>query len=305
MSRSRRQFLADMARGLRCGPAWRGARRHGAPAGAGCACPGAAPAGCPRRGTVPRRLRALRALRRGLPYDTLKLARLFEPVTTGTPTSRRAPSRARCVKTSCVVACPSGALDQTMTDIDQARMGVAVLIDHETCLNYLGLRCDVCYRVCPLIDKAITLELQHNQRTGKHAMFLPTVHSDVCTGCGKCEHACVLEEAAIRWCLASSPRGDWPPLPARLGRRRRRANRSSATGSPCRPANRRAMSRYPGAEATARLGWWRSHRFLLLRRLCQFGVLTLFLLGPLAGIWILRAISPARCCWRRCRSRIR
>ena len=34
------------------------------------------------------------------PYDTLKLARLFEPVTTGTPTSRRAPSRARCVKTS-------------------------------------------------------------------------------------------------------------------------------------------------------------------------------------------------------------
>ena len=48
------------------------------------------------------------------------------------------------------------------------------------------------------------------------------------------------------------------------------------------------MSRYPGAEATARLGWWRSHRFLLLRRLCQFGVLTLFLLGPLAGIWILK-----------------
>ncbi|MGL5200696.1 MAG: ferredoxin-type protein NapG, partial [Aeromonas veronii] len=31
-----------------------------------------------------------------------------------------------------------------------------------------------------------------------HAMFLPTVHSDVCTGCGKCEHACVLEEAAIK-----------------------------------------------------------------------------------------------------------
>ncbi|MCX4031079.1 quinol dehydrogenase ferredoxin subunit NapH [Aeromonas caviae] len=48
------------------------------------------------------------------------------------------------------------------------------------------------------------------------------------------------------------------------------------------------MSRYPGAEATARLGWWRAHRFLLLRRLCQFGVLGLFLLGPLAGIWILK-----------------
>jgi ferredoxin-type protein NapG len=29
-------------------------------------------------------------------------------------------------------------------------------------------------------------------------MFLPTVHSEHCTGCGKCEKSCVLEEAAIR-----------------------------------------------------------------------------------------------------------
>ncbi|EFA29079.1 ferredoxin-type protein NapG-like protein, partial [Haemophilus influenzae HK1212] len=61
-----------------------------------------------------------------------------------------------------------------------------------------GLRCDVCYRVCPLIDKAITLEKQHNPRSDKHALFIPTVHSDACTGCGKCEQACVLEEAAIK-----------------------------------------------------------------------------------------------------------
>jgi ferredoxin-type protein NapG len=72
------------------------------------------------------------------------------------------------------------------------------LIDHETCLNFLGLRCDVCYRVCPLIDTAITLERRHNERTGKHARFIPTVHSDHCTGCGKCEHSCVLEKAAIK-----------------------------------------------------------------------------------------------------------
>ncbi|VTR41643.1 quinol dehydrogenase periplasmic component [Serratia fonticola] len=77
-------------------------------------------------------------------------------------------------------------------------MGLAVLLDHENCLNWQGLRCDVCYRVCPQIDKAITLDLQHNERTGKHAMFLPTVHSQDCTGCGKCEQACVLEQAAIK-----------------------------------------------------------------------------------------------------------
>ncbi len=29
-------------------------------------------------------------------------------------------------------------------------------------------------------------------------MLLPTVHSEACTGCGKCEKSCVLPEAAIR-----------------------------------------------------------------------------------------------------------
>ena len=49
-----------------------------------------------------------------------------------------------------------------------------------------------------MLDEAITLEKLPNERTGRHAMFLPTVHSDHCTGCGKCEKSCVLEEAAIR-----------------------------------------------------------------------------------------------------------
>ena len=42
--------------------------------------------------------------------------------------------------------------------IDDARMGLAVLLDQENCLNFQGLRCDVCYRVCPAINEAITLE---------------------------------------------------------------------------------------------------------------------------------------------------
>jgi ferredoxin-type protein NapG len=56
----------------------------------------------------------------------------------------------------------------------------------------------VCYRVCPLIDKAITLEHVRNDRTGYHAKLIPTVHSDACTGCGKCEQACVLDVSAIK-----------------------------------------------------------------------------------------------------------
>lgn len=136
---------------------------------------------------------------RDCPYDTLSLAALGDEVATGTPyfTAREVPCE-MCEDIPCVKACPTGALDHELTDIDDARMGLAVLIDEENCLNFQGLRCDVCYRVCPAINKAITLEMQHNARSGKHALFIPTVHSDACTGCGKCEKACVLEQAAIK-----------------------------------------------------------------------------------------------------------
>lgn len=135
---------------------------------------------------------------RDCPYDILKLAQLGDDVASGTPyfEARKIPCE-MCEDIPCVKACPTGALDKSLTNIDDARMGLAVLIDQETCLNFQGLRCDVCYRVCPLINKAITLELQKNKNS-KNTLFLPVVHSDACTGCGKCERACVLEEAAIK-----------------------------------------------------------------------------------------------------------
>jgi ferredoxin-type protein NapG len=146
---------------------------------------------------------------RDCPYDALRLAELGDPIATGTPyfVAREVPCE-MCEDIPCVTACPTGALDPGLTDIDDARMGVAVLVGHETCLNYLGLRCDVCYRICPLLDEAITLKPQHNPRTGRHALFIPTVHTDHCTGCGKCEQACVLEEAAIKVLPASLARGE-------------------------------------------------------------------------------------------------
>lgn len=142
------------------------------------------------------------------PYDTLKLATLVSPLGAGTPyfVARDIPCE-MCEDIPCVVACPSGALDPALTDIDDARMGLAVLLDQENCLNWQGLRCDVCYRVCPSIDKAITLETSRNERTGKHARFIPTVHSSACTGCGMCEKACVLDEAAIKVLPLSLARG--------------------------------------------------------------------------------------------------
>ncbi|MFZ5464565.1 MAG: ferredoxin-type protein NapG [Pseudomonadota bacterium] len=196
---ARRRFLADTAR-LACGVGLLGlglglyARRAQALPPAALRPPGALaeaefPGACVRCGLCVR----------DCPYDILELARPEQPVATGTPyfVARRKPCE-MCEDIPCVKACPTGALSHDLTDIDEARMGLAVLADQETCLNFLGLRCDVCYRVCPLMDKAITLERSHNERTGRHTRFVPTVHSDACTGCGKCEKACVLEVAAIK-----------------------------------------------------------------------------------------------------------
>jgi len=136
---------------------------------------------------------------RDCPYDTLRLAKPGEDVALGTPyfIAREIPCE-MCEDIPCVVACPTGALDHSLTDIDKSRMGLAVVVDQETCIAFRGLRCEVCFNVCPVRGKAITLDMQHNARSGKHARFIPIVHSTDCTGCGKCERACILEEAAIK-----------------------------------------------------------------------------------------------------------
>ncbi|RTZ58400.1 MAG: ferredoxin-type protein NapG [Gammaproteobacteria bacterium] len=137
---------------------------------------------------------------RDCPYDTLRLSMVGAPVALGSPyfVAREIPCE-MCEDIPCVVACPTGALDHDLTDINDARMGLAVVIDQEGCIAFQGLRCEVCFNVCPIRGDAITLEIQHNKRTGMHARFIPVVHSDHCTGCGKCEQACILDnESAIK-----------------------------------------------------------------------------------------------------------
>lgn len=43
-----------------------------------------------------------------------------------------------------------------------------------------------------------------------------------------------------------------------------------------------------GSEAIAARGWWAAHRWLIARRICQLVVLGLFLLGPVAGLWLVK-----------------
>jgi ferredoxin-type protein NapG len=135
---------------------------------------------------------------------TLVMAKGGDHVMIGTPffVPRDVPCY-MCEDIPCAVACPSGALDvasltndEGELDIRKMRMGLAV-VHRESCIAYWGIQCDACYRACPLLDEAITLDYQKNERTGKHAFLLPVVHSDVCTGCGLCEKACVTEKPAI------------------------------------------------------------------------------------------------------------
>ncbi|WP_455217831.1 ferredoxin-type protein NapG [Kaarinaea lacus] len=136
---------------------------------------------------------------RDCPYDVLELAGFAQPVPTGTPFfEARKVACEMCEDIPCVKACPTGSLDHGLTNIDDARMGIAVLLDQENCIAYRGLRCEVCFNICPLKGKAISIERRHNERSGKHALFIPVVHSDKCTGCGKCEFACILDKPAIK-----------------------------------------------------------------------------------------------------------
>jgi len=131
------------------------------------------------------------------PYDTLKLATAASGIPIGTPyfIPRETPCY-MCEDIPCVPVCPTGALDHALHDIDDARMGLAV-IDIENCLSWQGLRCEICFRECPLQGQAISIE-HHPRRVSKHAMFVPLVHSDACSGCGICEQACPTQKAAIR-----------------------------------------------------------------------------------------------------------
>ncbi|ELA7187702.1 quinol dehydrogenase ferredoxin subunit NapH [Vibrio alginolyticus] len=44
------------------------------------------------------------------------------------------------------------------------------------------------------------------------------------------------------------------------------------------------LAQNAGKEALEKLGCWRAHRFLILRRLCQFTIIALFMAGPTLGI---------------------
>ena len=100
-----------------------------------------------------------------------------------------------CEDFPCVHACPTGALRDVATRND-VKMGVAV-IDEEACIAYQGMRCEVCYRICPLIDRAITIDYRLREGDAIHSIFAPIINKDECVGCGLCTMRCVVGEPTV------------------------------------------------------------------------------------------------------------
>jgi len=93
-----------------------------------------------------------------------------------------------CMK--CGDVCPSGAIQPIKREltpiIEQVNMGIA-RVDKQLCLSWQGKSCGVCYRACPLQDKAIIVGF----------MEQPEI-LDACVGCGLCESSCIQIPQAVK-----------------------------------------------------------------------------------------------------------
>jgi ferredoxin len=103
---------------------------------------------------------------------------------------------------ACVRTCPTGAIPRISKGEKQsARIGLAS-INTDRCLPWAyETICSVCEEMCPLPEKAITLQEAQvpGLDGGFRTIFRPSVLIDLCIGCGVCEYHCpVGGEAAIQ-----------------------------------------------------------------------------------------------------------
>ena len=130
------------------------------------------------------------------PYQAIHAAPLNAGREASTPyVNARAQACRLCVEFPCAAVCPTGALE-VPAERRGAGMGVAV-INEDTCLSFQGMRCEVCYRACPLIDQAISIDYRLREGDAIHSLFAPVIDEEQCVGCGLCVERCVVDEPDV------------------------------------------------------------------------------------------------------------
>ena len=138
------------------------------------------------------------------PYRAVHVAPGNAGAAAGTPVIDAREQACRlCEDFPCVAACPTGALRDVEARAD-VHMGTAV-IEEDLCIALQGMRCEVCYRVCPLIDEAMTIDYRMREGDAIHAVFAPRIDREKCVGCGRCVERCVVGEPRVAIRIVADP----------------------------------------------------------------------------------------------------
>lgn len=130
------------------------------------------------------------------PYAALVPASADAGSAVGSPTLDLRNQACRlCHDFPCVAACPTDAL-RDVAAVEDVDMGHAV-IDEDLCIALQGMRCEVCYRACPLIDRAITIDYRLREGDSIHSVFAPVIDEQACVGCGLCVERCVIGQPEV------------------------------------------------------------------------------------------------------------
>ena len=122
-----------------------------------------------------------------------------------------------CEDIPCIKACPTMPLDRRLTNINDADMG-RPSSSTERLHRVSGPALQVCFNICPIRGEAITPSIEHNAALRGTRCSSPWCTTDACTGCGKCEEACILDEAAIKVLPRHLAQGKLAsPVPVGLG----------------------------------------------------------------------------------------
>lgn len=160
------------------------------------------------------------------PYHSIKLADFAKGYGMGTPyIEARQRGCYLCGALPCVLACPSGALEHNTEKPEDVKMGIAVLINPDSCLaitkqpvpkkhidriyghphtreveedvlkkleKYEGKACSICADLCPHPTPLSAIAMVPHSDGGA----FPNIY-DGCVGCGACEELCPVDTPAI------------------------------------------------------------------------------------------------------------